>query len=154
MNLHFILPTISTSFIVLSAIMMAIGLYKMFKKRDLAGHDKFMTLSAWFALIFFIIYLSKTVFLGSTQFGGPEHLVTYYVVFLISHIILSTTGGVLGGFQVFTGKKRILSKHRKVGIFAAVIWFLTAITGVTVYILLYVLYPGGETSGLLDAIFH
>ncbi|WP_144265449.1 DUF420 domain-containing protein, partial [Nosocomiicoccus sp. HMSC059G07] len=75
-------------------------------------------------------------------------------VFLISHIILSTTGGVLGGFQVFTGKKRILSKHRKVGIFAAVIWFLTAITGVTVYILLYVLYPGGETSGLLDAIFH
>ncbi|WP_144265448.1 DUF420 domain-containing protein, partial [Nosocomiicoccus sp. HMSC059G07] len=90
MNLHFILPTISTSFIVLSAIMMAIGLYKMFKKRDLAGHDKFMTLSAWFALIFFIIYLSKTVFLGSTQFGGPEHLVTYYVVFLISHIILST----------------------------------------------------------------
>ncbi|OFS62512.1 MULTISPECIES: DUF420 domain-containing protein [Nosocomiicoccus] len=154
MNLHFILPTISTSFIVLSAIMMAIGLYKMFKKRDLAGHDKFMTLSAWFALIFFIIYLSKTVFLGSTKFGGPEHLVTYYVVFLISHIILSTTGGVLGGFQVFTGKKRILSKHRKVGIFAAVIWFLTAITGVTVYILLYVLYPGGETSGLLDAIFH
>lgn len=154
MDLHFILPTISTSFIVLSAIMMAIGLYKMFKKRDLAGHDKFMTLSAWFALIFFIIYLSKTVFLGSTKFGGPEHLVTYYVVFLISHIILSTTGGVLGGFQVFTGKKRILSKHRKVGIFAAVIWFLTAITGVTVYILLYVLYPGGETSGLLDAIFH
>lgn len=154
MDLHFILPTISTSFIVLSAIMMAIGLYKMFKKRDLAGHDKFMTLSAWFALIFFIIYLSKTVFLGSTKFGGPEHLVTYYVVFLISHIVLSTTGGVLGGFQVFTGKKRILSKHRKVGIFAAVIWFLTAITGVTVYILLYVLYPGGETSGLLDAIFH
>lgn len=154
MDLHFILPTISTSFIVLSAIMMAIGLYKMFKKRDLAGHDKFMTLSAWFALIFFIIYLSKTVFLGSTKFGGPEHLVTYYVVFLISHIILSTTGGILGGFQVFTGKKRILSKHRKVGIFAAVIWFLTAITGVTVYILLYVLYPGGETSGLLDAIFH
>ncbi|WP_040929260.1 DUF420 domain-containing protein [Nosocomiicoccus massiliensis] len=154
MDLHFILPTISTSFIVLSAIMMAIGLYKMFKKRDFAGHDKFMTLSAWFALIFFIIYLSKTVFLGSTQFGGPEHLVPYYVVFLISHIILSTTGGILGGFQVFTGKKRILSKHRKVGIFAAVIWFLTAITGVTVYILLYVLYPGGETSGLLDAIFH
>ena len=154
MDLNFILPTISTSFIVLSAIMMAIGLHKMLKKRDIEGHDKFMTLSAWFALIFFIIYLSKTIFLGNTMFGGPEYLIPYYVTFLISHIILSTTGGVLGGFQVFTGKKRILAKHRKVGMFAAIVWFLTAITGVMGYVLLYVLYPGGETAGLLDAILH
>ncbi|MBH4888558.1 DUF420 domain-containing protein, partial [Staphylococcus aureus] len=43
--------------------------------------------------------------------------------------------------------------HRKFGPFASVIWFCTAITGVAVYLLLYVLYPGGETTSLIKATF-
>ena len=155
MNLHFILPTISTSFIVLSAILMAIGLAKILgKNKDLEGHDRFMTLSAIFAGIFFVIYVSKTVFIGSTTFAGPETLKTYYVIFLITHICLSTIGGVLGGYQVFTGKKNKLGLHRKLGMLTSVIWFITAITGVMVYVLLYIMYPGGEQAGLFEAIFN
>lgn len=153
MDLHFILPTISTSFIVLSAIFMVVGIVKI-KQRKEVEHEKWMKLAALAALIFFIIYLSKTIFLGNTQFGGPESLTIYYVIFLISHICLSTTGGILGAVQLYTGMKNKRSTHRKVGKFAVPIWFLTAITGVMVYILLYVLYPGGETTGLFDAIFH
>ncbi|RQN16532.1 DUF420 domain-containing protein, partial [Paraburkholderia tropica] len=41
--------------------------------------------------------------------------------------------------------------HRKIGPWALIIWFFTAITGVAVYVLLYVLYPGGETTSLLKA---
>lgn len=155
MNLHFILPTLSTSFIVLSAIMMAIGLSKILgKKKDIDSHDRFMSLSAIFAAIFFIIYLSKTVFIGSTQFGGPETLKTYYIIFLVSHIFLSTVGGILGGYQVYNGKKRNLKIHRKLGMITSIIWFTTAITGVMVYVLLYVMYPGGDQTGLFEAIFH
>ncbi|CDZ99379.1 hypothetical protein BN1048_00437 [Jeotgalicoccus saudimassiliensis] len=153
MDIYFILPTISTSFIVLSAIFMAIGIYHV-KKGNVQTHEKFMTFAAISALAFFIVYISKTVFLGNTQFGGPDWLEIYYVIFLISHIILSTTGGIFGGIQVFTGKKNKLRQHRKFGMTAAAIWSLTAITGVMVYIILYVLYPGGETTGLWDAIFH
>lgn len=149
----FILATINTSFIILSAIFMAVGL-KHIRNKQIDLHEKWMKLAALAALIFFIGYVSKTVFIGSTQFGGPENLVPFYVTFLISHIILSTTGGVLGAYQLYTGIKRKLSIHRKVGPVAAIIWFLTAITGIMVYLLLYIIYPGGGTSGLFDAIFH
>lgn len=153
MDIYFILPTISTSFIVLSAIFMAIGVYHI-KKGNVESHEKFMTFAAIAALSFFVIYISKTIFLGNTQFGGPDSLEIYYVIFLVSHIILATTGGIFGGIQVFTGKKNKLRQHRKFGMTAATIWSFTAITGVMVYTILYILYPGGETTGLWDAIFH
>lgn len=149
----FIMATINTSFIILSAIFMAVGL-KHIRNKQIELHEKWMKLAALAALIFFIGYVSKTVFIGSTQFGGPDNLVPFYVTFLISHIILSTTGGVLGAYQLYTGFKRKLGIHRKVGPIAAIIWFLTAITGIMVYLLLYIIYPGGGTSGLFDAIFH
>lgn len=153
MDIYFILPTISTAFIVLSAILMGIGVYHI-RKGNVQKHEQIMTLAAWSALCFFVIYVSKTIFLGNTQFGGPEHLEIYYVIFLVSHIILATTGGIFGGIQVYTGKKNKLRQHRKFGMTAATIWFFTAVTGVMVYVILYLIYPGGETTGLWDAIFH
>lgn len=151
--MHF-LPTISTVFIVVSAIFMAIGLVKIKKHHDIEGHQKMMMYAAISAIAFFVIYVSRTIFIGNTQFGGPEYLVPYYTVFLVSHIILATTGAIIGGIQIYFGIKEKLSKHRKLGPWAASIWFATAITGVMVYVLLYILYPGGDTTSLFDAIFQ
>lgn len=153
MDIHFILPTISTIFIVLSAICMAVGIVQI-KQKNEVKHEKWMKYSAIAALLFFVFYISKTVFLGNTQFGGPANLEPYYVTFLISHIILATTGGVLGGIQLYTGSKNKRRIHRKMSMSVAVVWFFSAITGVMVYVILYLLYPGGETTGLFDAIFH
>lgn len=146
-----ILPTLSTLFIVISAIFMAIGIAKV-KNGQVEAHRKMMMLAALSALIFFVIYASRTVFIGNTAFGGPDALEPYYTVFLIFHIILATTGGILGGVQVYLGLKEKLSRHRKIAPWASTIWFATAITGVMVYVLLYVLYPGGETTSLIKAI--
>lgn len=147
-----LLPTISTIFIVLSAVFMGIGIHKIKKHRNIEGHQKMMTYAAVSAVLFFIIYVSRTIFIGNTAFGGPDYLVPFYTVFLIFHIILATTGAFLGGVQIYFGTKNKLSKHRKLAPWASVIWFGTAITGVMVYVLLYVLYPGGETTSLIRAI--
>lgn len=111
-----------------------------------------MTCAAISAIIFFIIYVSRTIFIGNTAFGGPDYLVPIYTIFLIFHIVLATTGAFLGGTQIYFGAKEKLSKHRKLAPWASVVWFSTAITGVMVYVLLYVLYPGGETTSLIRAI--
>ena len=73
--------------------------------------------------------------------------------FLFFHINLATIGGILGLVQIITAFKDKYNVHRKFGPFASVIWFCTAITGVAVYLLLYVLYPGGETTSLIKATF-
>lgn len=150
MNLP-LLPTISTFFIVLSAILVAIG-WNLIRRRNIEAHKKVMLAAGASALTFFIIYASRTVFIGNTAFGGPDEYKIFYTVFLVFHIILATTGGILGLITIWLGLKNRLEKHRKFGPVTSIIWFFTAITGVMVYSLLYVIYEGGETTSVFKAI--
>jgi putative membrane protein len=146
-----VLPTISTSFIVLSAITVAIGWWQI-KRKNITAHRNTMVTAAVFALIFFIIYAARTIFIGNTSFGGPANIKIYYTIFLIFHITLATIGAVFGIISLYTGYKQRLSFHRKFGPITSVIWFFTGITGVAVYLLLYVFYTGGETTSVIKAI--
>ena len=129
-----ILPTISTVFIVLSAILVAIG-WILIVKRKIEAHKKVMFAAGVAAVIFFIIYASRTLFIGNTAFGGPEELKIYYTFFLIFHITLATTGAVFGIISLWTGYKNNMKVHRRIGPISSIIWFFTAITGVMVYLL-------------------
>ncbi|SOC35291.1 DUF420 domain-containing protein [Ureibacillus acetophenoni] len=151
MSLSLLLPTISTAFIVISAVLVAIG-WVLIAKRNIESHKKVMTAAGVSALIFFIIYASRTVFIGNTAFGGPENLKGYYTFFLIFHIILATTGAVFGIVSLLTGFKNKLSIHRKIGPITSIVWFFVAITGVMVYLLLYILFEPGETTSVIKAI--
>ncbi len=147
-----LLPTISTTFIVVSAVFVALG-WVQIAKRNIAKHRKLMSWAAIFATLFFIVYMSRTLLAGNTAFGGPESMKIFYTVFLVFHITLATGGAVLGLLTLRWGFKNDLKKHRRIGPITSVVWFATAITGVTVYTLLYWIYPGGHTAPVLDAIF-
>lgn len=146
-----ILPFLSTSFIVISAILVAIGWYYI-SQRKIETHKKVMTWAGIFATAFFIIYASRTIFVGNTAFGGPDEIKIYYTVFLIFHIILATTGAVFGITSLWSGFKNRLKLHKKIGPITSIIWFFTASTGVVVYVLLYVLWTPGEATSLFKAI--
>lgn len=146
-----LLPTISTFFIVLSAVFVAIG-WGLIKQRKIEAHKKAMLAAAVSALTFFIIYASRTIFIGNTAFGGPDDIKIYYTIFLVFHITLATVGAVFGIVTLYLGYKNNIVKHRKIGPITSVIWFFVAITGVAVYLLLYVFYHGGETTSVIKAI--
>ncbi|MDC3423722.1 DUF420 domain-containing protein [Aquibacillus sp. 3ASR75-11] len=146
-----LLPTLSTFFIVLSAILVAIGWYFVSQSKYTA-HKRTMLSAAVSALLFFIIYASRTIFIGNTSFGGPDDVKLYYTIFLIFHIFLATTGAVFGIVTINLAFKRRIAKHRKIGPVTSVIWFFTAITGVFVYLLLYIFYEGGEKTSMIKAI--
>ncbi|SDY77233.1 putative membrane protein [Evansella caseinilytica] len=145
------LPLVSTIFIALSAIFVAIGWY-FIARRKVEAHKKVMFWAAMLATIFFILYLSKTIFIGSTSFGGPDSALLFYRVFLIIHITLATVAAVLGIIALVTGYKNKFAQHRKIGPLTSVIWFFSAGTGIVVYFMLYIIYPAGETTNLFRAI--
>lgn len=146
-----LLPLISTLFIVISAIYVAIG-WRYIIKDEKEKHKRAMIIAAISALCFFIIYLSRTIFIGNTSFGGPDELKIYYTIFLIFHIFLSTIGAIFGIVTIVLARKGNITRHRKIGPVTSIIWFVSATTGVAVYLLLYVLYDGGETTSLIKAI--
>jgi putative membrane protein len=133
-----ILPLISTIFIAISAIFVAIG-WMVVSKGNKELHKKVMFLGALFAVLFFATYLSKMLFIGSTSFGGPEEVKIYYTIFLIFHIALATSAAGLGITALISGYKNNLKLHRKIGVVTAIAWFMSASTGIVVYLLLYVL---------------
>ncbi|MBN8234319.1 DUF420 domain-containing protein [Halobacillus kuroshimensis] len=146
-----LLPTLSTFFIVLSAVLVAVGWVLIVKdKRE--PHRKVMIAAAVSALTFFIIYVSRTIVVGNTSFGGPDDIKIFYTIFLIFHIFLATVGAVFGIVTLVLAFKRKISRHRRVGPVTSVIWFCTAVTGVAVYLLLYIIYDGGTTTSMIKAI--
>lgn len=149
-----VLPTISTSFIVISAVLVAFGWYYI-RKGNQQTHQKFMIAGAVFALLFFLIYMSRTLFEGNTSFSeaAPVWIKDAYFVFLLFHITLATVSAVFGIVTLLMAYRKEFRKHRKVGRWTATLWLCTAPTGVLVYLLLYVMYPGGTTKPVIDAIF-
>ncbi|WP_040949566.1 DUF420 domain-containing protein [Gorillibacterium massiliense] len=148
-----VLPTISTTFIVISATLVGFGWYYIRKGKQ-ETHQKFMVTGAVFALMFFLIYMSRTLFEGNTSFSdaAPTWIKDSYFVFLIFHITLATIAGVFGLITLFLAYRKEFGKHRKLGRWTATLWLLTAPTGVMVYLLLYVMYPGGTTKPMLDVL--
>ena len=148
---HF-LPTISTIFIIISAVLVAIG-WRLIVKGKAKAHKRAMIGAAISALLFFITYVSRTVSDGNTSFGGPEEIKKYYTIFLLFHIILSIVSIVFGIVTLRLAFQRNIRKHEKLGPFTSIIWFFSCITGVIVYLLLYVFYSGGVVTNVIRAIF-
>ncbi|WP_028782652.1 DUF420 domain-containing protein [Thalassobacillus devorans] len=147
-----LLPAISTFFIALSGTLVAIG-WVLIVKGHPQRHRQVMLAAAISALLFFIIYLTRTILVGNTSFGGPENVEQYYTIYMIFHIILATTGAIFGIVTLRLALKRKIAKHRKIGPITSVIWFFSAVTGVIVYFLLYIIYEPGETTNVFRAIF-
>src|SRR5690625_717142 len=147
-----ILPLISTILIIISAVLVALG-WRFIVKGEEEKHKKAMVAAAISALSFLIIYVSRTIFIGNTSFGGPDHIKIYYTIFLLFHIVLSIVGAIFGVITLRLAFKGNFTKHKKIGPITSIMWFITSISGVAVYLLLYVIYEGGETTSMLRAIF-
>src|SRR5690625_343932 len=105
------LPTISTIFIIISAVSVAIG-WSFIIKGNAIAHKRSMITAAISALLFFITYVSRTIIIGNTSFGGPDEVKIYYTIFLLFHITMATISAVFGVITLRLALKRKISTHR------------------------------------------
>jgi putative membrane protein len=145
-----VLPYMNQAFIVLSAICIAIG-WVFIRRRNVEAHRKMMVTGAILAALFFISYVTKTIVIGDTTFSGPKSVKAPYQIFLQTHSILATVGGILGLITLWAAYKANFGFHRKIGPWTAIIWFISAASGVTVFLLLYVIYPPGTPTNIFRA---
>ena len=143
-------------FVVLSAILALIARYFISKKKPYT-HMIFNITAVVFLYIFLAFYTMNYLFEGVKTFGGPSDLLIPYYIFLLIHMFGAATMGILCTAQVVRSLKRFDSKqdtewkkfpfekefrssHKSLGRIGVYLWIFTAVTGVLVYLLLYVWY--------------
>lgn len=144
-------------FVILSAIFGISARYFIGKKRPYI-HMLLNITGVVFLYIFLGFYLLNYFFGGVKTFGGTGlFVVAFYYVFLLIHMIGAASLGILCTYQVgrslkrfdnsqqnewkkFPFEKEFRTSHKSLGRLSVYLWVFTAVSGVVVYVMLYVLY--------------
>lgn len=146
-----VLAYINEAFILISAILMAIG-WVFIRRGNVRVHRALMLSGATSAVLFFVTYVVKTMVFGDTKFGGPSGWRAPYYTFLQTHTILATVAAILGIITIRFAFIRRFRKHRRVAPWTVVIWFITAASGLMVFLMLYIIFPSGSEANVLNAL--
>lgn len=140
MNVHD-LPTLNASLNATAALLLLWGRV-LIKRGHRQAHQKVMIAAFGVSVIFLVCYLIYHAQVGSVPYPGHGAWKALYLFILIPHIILAATVPVLALRALYLGVKQEYEKHKKVTRWAWPIWMYVSVTGVIVYLMLYVLPHG------------
>lgn len=144
--------------LIIEIIIVSIFIYgATFARKKLSDrHHKLMLTGFSLNLLFVLSYMiySGLFKSGAAKFAGSEEVRKFvYLPMVITHGTASTIAFILAGYAAYYGikhsmikKRRIFpskderEKHAKIGRATIYTWAIALITGVLVYILLYVVY--------------
>lgn len=136
------LPLINACLNGAATVLLCAGLYFVKAKRLLA-HRNCMITAFVVSCVFLICYLYHKIAVVkgvNTPFPGPAFLKLPYLVMLTSHIILAAAVPILALLTISRGLKQKVELHKKIARWTFPIWLYVSITGVLIYLLLYVFW--------------
>lgn len=151
-----ILSDLALVTVMISAITAFIGQRRIISRRYWLHHLTMLVAVGMLGL-FFVFYLSNYFLFGVTPFTGSETEGLIYFPFLIAHIIGAI---IMGGICIYLVVKSLRrtdrsqererskfdfepefrKRHRMLGKWGFRLWYLTAFSGLGVYIQLYILF--------------
>lgn len=141
MNPH-ILPLVNACLNGTSALLLLLGLIFAIKRR-LEAHRFCMLAAFGVSSVFLVLYLyhKLVVVRGvNTPFPGPEALKPYYLAMLFSHIALAMAVVPMALISIRRGLQARFDAHRRIARWTWPIWMYVSLTGVAVYLALYVVW--------------
>jgi putative membrane protein len=137
-----------------SAFSIAIGWYYV-RHHNIHAHRRMMLIGAAFGSAFFVSYALSTLMIGDSLYGGPHRYAGGYQTFLQIHVTLATAAAVFGVLTLRFAFRRAFRKHRKVAPWTAVLWLISAASGLAVFLFLFVIFPTGpSTTSLIQVLFR
>ena len=134
------LPTVNAILNALIAVFLVIG-YVQIRIGKPIKHKFFMIGAFSISIIFLISYLIYHYQVGSVSFKGQGYIRPFYFAILISHTILAALVPPLAVITIYRAFKGQFAKHKRIARWTFPIWLYVSITGVMVYLMLYVFYP-------------
>jgi uncharacterized membrane protein YozB (DUF420 family) len=137
-----VLPHVNAFLNATSAGLLALG-YGHIRARRIPQHKKTMLAAFVVSALFLASYLTYHLYpgVGTVRFVEPVGVRPIYLCVLIPHSILAA---IVPPFAIMTLTLALRSryaKHRRLAIWTLPVWGFVSVTGVIVYLMLYVLFP-------------
>lgn len=112
------------------------------RRGKVKAHRAAMTAAFVTSCVFLVSYLARWAIEGTHRFAGPEAVRPVYLAILGTHVPLAAAVPVLALRMFFLAWKGRFDAHRRLGRITLPIWLYVSVTGVVIYLMLYVLFPG------------
>lgn len=134
------LPTLNAILNTTSALLVVAG-WLQIRQRRIETHRRLMLSACIVSALFLVSYLTYHALAGSTRFTGTGTVRTVYFTILLTHTVLAAAVLPLVLVTVWRGLRRHDAKHRRIARWTLPVWLYVSVTGVLVYLMLYVWYP-------------
>lgn len=124
----------------LTTVSLILGLV-FIKLKKISLHQLMMTISFVLGGLFLACYVTYHLTNPANKFNGEGAIRYVYLFILITHVGLSLVVLPLVLRAMYYAVTKQFSLHRKIVKFAYPIWLYVSITGVTVYLMVYHLFP-------------
>lgn len=133
-------PVLNAGLNALSTIFVAAGWWFILheqKRRHIACMVSALVTSSVFLTCYLIYHFN----VGSVRFTEPGWPRAVYFPLLISHLILAIAIVPMVAMTVVPALKARFDRHRKFGRWTMPVWLYVSVTGVLVYLMLYIWFP-------------
>lgn len=138
-----ILPTVNAILNFIALVLLVTG-YRKIKQGYNIAHKRFMMAAFGVSILFLISYVSYHTWGQERRFGGTGFIRPIYFFILVTHVILAAIVPLLASRTLYLGLRGRLEQHRKIARITFPIWIYVSITGILVYLMLYVIFGPAE----------
>jgi putative membrane protein len=136
------LPLVNACLNGLSGLLLVAGLV-LVRRRLLVAHRACMLSAFGVSVVFLALYLYHKIVVVkgvNTPFPGPATLRPWYRAMLFSHIVLAIAVVPLALVTIHRGLRERFDQHRRIARWTWPVWMYVSVTGVAVYLALYVVW--------------
>jgi len=133
------LPTLNALLNGISASLLCAG-YFFIRRRRIKAHQICMTTAFGVSVLFLVSYLTLHAKVGSTSFTGVGWVRPFYFFVLITHIVLAALVPFMALATLWRAWHGRFDDHARLARWTLPIWLYVSLTGIVVYLMVYVLY--------------
>lgn len=133
------LPTINAALNASSFLLLMAG-FALIRAKKVTAHKWCMTAAFGVSTAFLVSYVYYHLTADAVKFGGQGWVRPVYFFILITHIVLAATVPPLAARTLYLGWRGRIASHRRIARVTLPIWSYVSVTGVVVYVFLYMLY--------------
>lgn len=140
------LPTVNACLNGIATVLLVLG-YDRIRRREIAQHRACMIAAFATSILFLTFYVIYHYNVGSVKFPGTGIAKTLYLVMLFTHVVLAALVPVLAIVTLTLALRRDFVRHRRIARWTLPIWLYVSVTGVLIYVVLYLVYGATAAAG-------